>query len=181
MEYCRDRKIDFSKFQRPNWGWIDDCPIVNVNWQQARDFCRWAGGDLPTEAQWEKAARGADGLLFPWGNVFEDNRLQCSADGKFGSALMTSAVDAHQSGASPYGCLDMEGNVGQWCLDGYRPLVSTKHEFDPVGSVSEKPRLIRGCSWKFLNPIEIFRCSNRSHADLSTFADDIGFRLVTRF
>ena len=76
--YCKDQHIDFAEFREPDWGWKSDHPMVNISWQKARDFCLWAGGDLPTEAQWEKAARGPNGLKYPWGNEFDDSKLWCS-------------------------------------------------------------------------------------------------------
>lgn len=178
--YCRATGNDFSKFTKPGWGWIDECPMVSVTWQQARDFCKWAGGDLPTEAQWEKAARGTEGNRYPWGNEWDDSRLQCSADGRFASAHMTSAVDAHQSGTSPFGCLDMAGNVWQWCLDWYEPITSTKEARNPAGPIAGKQRTVRGGSWKFLKPLDLFRCAYRHETDPANLYDDIGFRLAIK-
>ena len=145
--YCADCGIDFSKFMRPSWGWIDDHPMVNVNWQEARDFCKWAGGELPTEAQWEKAARGTNGLKYPWGNDWDGSRLQWSSDGNAGGAKSTAPVTAHPSGASPYGCLDMAGNVWQWCSDWYAPIADGRADRNPTGPSSGSSRVLRGGSW----------------------------------
>jgi formylglycine-generating enzyme required for sulfatase activity len=91
-------------------------PVSSIPHPSAIAFAEWAGKRLPTEAEWEKAARGTDGRLFPWGNRFDPEACCWNRSGEGG--LTTDPVDAHPSGASPYGVLDMAGNLFEWCGDG---------------------------------------------------------------
>ncbi|MBI1930893.1 formylglycine-generating enzyme family protein [Candidatus Poribacteria bacterium] len=97
----------------PSWGWHDDHPIVDVTWYDAAAYCQWAGVALPTEAQWEKAARGTDGRIWPWGNEWDKSKCNSYESG----IEKTSPVGSYPSGASPYGLMDMAGNVLEWCMD----------------------------------------------------------------
>jgi len=118
-------------------------PVVGIDWENARAYCRWAGGDLPTEAQWEKAARGTDGRIYPWGNEFDGTRVNfCDANCR--SFFKTDAyddgyeqaapADSFWSGASPYGAFHMAGNVYEWTLDCF------DHRFyDTVAATGEDP------------------------------------------
>jgi formylglycine-generating enzyme required for sulfatase activity len=168
--FCSATGLDFSKFAVPEWGWIDEHPMVNVTWQQARDFCKWAGGDLPSEAQWEKAARGADGLKYPWGNQWDGARLRWNA-------RQTAAVDANPTGASPYGCLDMAGNVWQWCLDWFGDLDAASSTQDPTGPKTGQDHVLHGGGWDVTLPPNL-RSAARSSGHPWVVKDDIGFRLV---
>lgn len=111
--FCKETTTPLP--QEPSWGWAgkEDHPIVYVNWMDSRKYARWAGGDLPRELMWEKAARGTDGRIYPWGDDWDASKCQCNAQS-------TSSVYAHPEGASPYGVLDMSGNVWEWCLDAYQ-------------------------------------------------------------
>jgi formylglycine-generating enzyme required for sulfatase activity len=85
-------------------------PVVLVDWNDAMAFCEWAGKSLPTEEQWEKAARGTDGRLYPWGDEFDEKKCNCFLT----RIEKPTPVDKFPNGASPYGCVDMAGNVWEW-------------------------------------------------------------------
>jgi formylglycine-generating enzyme required for sulfatase activity len=130
-------------------------PAVCVTWQQAQTFCEWAGGRLPTEAEWEYTAAGPENLAFPWGNEFDGSRMNhCDINCAFywleeeindGYAL-TAPVGNFPRGASWVGALDMSGNVWEWVGDWYGEYAS-QDQSNPTGPTSGERRVLRGGSW----------------------------------
>jgi formylglycine-generating enzyme required for sulfatase activity len=140
-EHVRGGRLDAAQ-ARP------DSPAVCVSWEQAAAYCRHAGGALPTEAQWEKAARGVDGRVFPWGNAWDPLRAnwgEGAHPGTLDGQVTTAPVGSFPEGASPYGALDMSGNVWEWVADWYAEDAHAQGPLrDPPGPVTGTARIMRG-------------------------------------
>ncbi len=161
----------------------DSHPVVGVTYYEAEAFCNWAGGHLPTEAQWEKAARwtGSYPNVYPWGNVWDAEK--CNNYGDHNSAgggylrWQTAPVGSYPSGASPYGLQDMAGNVWEWCRDWYSSsYYSVSPSTDPQGPTSGGYRVLRGGGWRGSDYGN--RCADRSDDDPNSNWSSHGFRLA---
>jgi formylglycine-generating enzyme required for sulfatase activity len=170
----------------PDWS-KDNNPMINVNWDDAIAYANWAGASLPTEAQWEKAARGKDGRLYPWGNDWDDTKCANGNNSAFGNRDTqkthwgTWPVGSFPAGASPYGVLDMAGNVREWCMDWFDEKYYEKAPVrNPTGPTAGRGRVLRGGSWYNSLP-GYFRTATRNRPDPSDEqVQQLGFRCIMR-
>ena len=158
---------------RPNYytdSTFANYPVLWVTWHDASVYCNWVGARLPTEAEWEKAARGTEGRIYPWGNTWEAARA--NAVERLGD---TQPVGSFPSGASPYGVLDMSGNVWEWINDWFsEDYYQRASSVNPSGPTTGTQRSVRGGSW--YSRIAWQRAAYRGAANPDFSDDDIGFR-----
>ena len=152
-----------------------DHPVTDVSWDDAVAYANWAGCVLPTEARWEKAARGPVGLIYPWGNEWDPSR--CRHDKNRGGET-TIAVSGYASGVSGYGTYQQSGNVWEWCSDWYdENHYRSSPPRDPGGPSGGSFRVYRGGCWWSVAPA-IFRAANRLRNSPGHRNDYLGFRLA---
>ena len=161
---------DNSRWQDPIYA---HHPVTDVDWHQANAYARWAGGRLPTEAEWEKAARGIDGRTYPWGNEPPVQSLANCCD--FVNHI--TPVGSYRTGVSPYGVLDMAGNVWEWTADWYDSgYYSQSPAQNPTGPTSGDSRVVRGGAYDW--DADVVRVANRDGSDPDYRGGHGGFRVV---
>jgi len=174
MAYSRRSGMRRPRPEPPDWGIVDGHPMLDVTWPEARRYLEKVGKRLPSEAEWEKAARGTDGRTYPWGEQPPTPERAVWKDAPIAKES-TAPVDCCLAGASPYGALNMSGNVYEWCEDTYaKDFYSRAPRRNPVNREQGRYRVLRGGA--FVLPADDLRAALRYRLLPEDRAPYIGFR-----
>jgi formylglycine-generating enzyme required for sulfatase activity len=155
-------KLYFGNAQYENY------PVIYVDWNMAKNYCEWRGARLPTEAEWEKAARGTTGTIYAWGHD-----LDCQKANYQRCVNRTSEIGSYSDGVSPYGVYDMTGNVWEWVADWYAAnYYWTSSPHNPQGPITGQSRVLRGGAWTRFDVTTYHRLNFAP----TYYTFDIGFR-----
>lgn len=176
-ERAAPRFWDNARFSKPSQ------PAIGLSWYECVAYCRWLSGQtgrlyrLPTEAEWEKAARGKDGPTYPWGDAFDAARLNAREGSQ--KVYCSTPVGIYPGGASPFGLFDCAGNVWEWCATRWQkpyPYNAAEDEWDEHYLEGRNLRALRGGSWNY--EADVAKCAHRFRFEPFGWNDRGGFRLV---